>query len=204
MGVTDVHHHLGTPTLKIMTISSSSFSSASPARTVGCGSLINSAPEADATYVLPTWRRYIGTFCQHARPALAHAAGTDYVMIISGGYGIARADEPIGWYDKSCSLLTGRPVFSSRLSSAKPSAPGRRRSWHLLQPPPNTPGCCGARPGARPESCLASHHHRSHRRRHQRSTTTTWPGISRLLDPLVRQLPARHDGATPPMRQLVA
>ena len=25
-------------------------------------------------------------------------------MIISGGYGIARADEPIGWYDKILQL----------------------------------------------------------------------------------------------------
>jgi hypothetical protein len=50
--------------------------------------------------VLPAWRRYTGTFYQHARPALADAVATGHVAIISGGYGIVRADEPIGWYDK--------------------------------------------------------------------------------------------------------
>jgi len=50
--------------------------------------------------VLPAWRRYTGTFYQHARPALADPVAAGHVVIISGGYGIARADEPIGWYDK--------------------------------------------------------------------------------------------------------
>jgi hypothetical protein len=55
---------------------------------------------ADTAHVLPAWRRYTGTFYQHARPALADAVATGHVVIISGGYGIARADELIGWYDK--------------------------------------------------------------------------------------------------------
>jgi hypothetical protein len=55
---------------------------------------------ADTAHVLPAWRRYTGTFYQHARPALADAVAAGHVVIISGGYGIARADEPIGWYDK--------------------------------------------------------------------------------------------------------
>jgi Swt1-like HEPN len=56
--------------------------------------------EADTAHLLPAWRRYAGTFYQSARPALADAVATGHVVIISGGYGIARADEPIGWYDK--------------------------------------------------------------------------------------------------------
>jgi hypothetical protein len=59
---------------------------------------------ADTARVLPAWRRYTGTFYQHARPALAHAVGTGHVVIISGGYGIARGEEPIGWYDKILQL----------------------------------------------------------------------------------------------------
>jgi hypothetical protein len=55
---------------------------------------------ADTGHVLPAWRRYTGTFYQSARPALADAVAAGHVVIISGGYGIARADEPIGWYDK--------------------------------------------------------------------------------------------------------
>jgi len=60
--------------------------------------------KADTAHVLPAWRRYSGTFYQHARPALADAVAAGHVVIISGGYGIARADEPIGWYDKVLQL----------------------------------------------------------------------------------------------------
>ncbi len=60
--------------------------------------------QADTTYLLPAWRRYTGTFYQHAQPALAQAVTTGHVVIISGGYGIARAGEPIGWYDKALQL----------------------------------------------------------------------------------------------------
>jgi len=59
---------------------------------------------ADTAHVLPAWRRYTGTFYQHARPALASAVVAGHVVIISGGYGIAHADEPIGWYDKVLQL----------------------------------------------------------------------------------------------------
>jgi len=37
---------------------------------------------------------------RHARPALGEAAAAGNVVIISGGYGLADACEPIGWYDK--------------------------------------------------------------------------------------------------------
>jgi hypothetical protein len=55
---------------------------------------------ADTARVLPAWRRYVGAFYQNARPALADAVARGHIVIISGGYGIARANEPIGWYDK--------------------------------------------------------------------------------------------------------
>jgi len=60
--------------------------------------------KADTTHVLPAWRRYTGAFYQYARPALADAVARGQVVIISGGYGIARGDEPIGWYDKVLQL----------------------------------------------------------------------------------------------------
>jgi hypothetical protein len=59
---------------------------------------------ADTAHVLPAWRRYTGTFYQHARPVLADAVAAGHVVIISGGYGLARAEEPIGWYDKVLQL----------------------------------------------------------------------------------------------------
>jgi hypothetical protein len=59
---------------------------------------------ADTAHVLPAWRRYTGTLYQHAQLALADAVATGHVVIISGGYGIVGADEPIGWYDKVLQL----------------------------------------------------------------------------------------------------
>lgn len=60
--------------------------------------------KADSTRVLPAWRRYTGTFYQHAQPALTDAVARAHVVIISGGYGIVRGDEPISWYDKVLQL----------------------------------------------------------------------------------------------------
>jgi hypothetical protein len=76
---------------------------------------------ADTTRVLPAWRRYSGTFYQHARPALAAAVTTSHVVIISGGYGIARGDEPIGWYDKILDLADWPPglLESALISQAQ-------------------------------------------------------------------------------------
>ena len=58
------------------------------------------AAETDMARQLPAWRRYDGTFYRYARTALADAVETGNVVIISGGYGVARAQELIGWYDK--------------------------------------------------------------------------------------------------------
>lgn len=54
--------------------------------------------------MLPAWRRYAGTFYQHAHPALAEAVNRGHVVIVSGGYGLVRAEAPIGWYDKMLQL----------------------------------------------------------------------------------------------------
>jgi len=68
------------------------------------------------TRVLPAWRRYTGTFYQHANPALADAVTHGHVLIISGGYGILRAEELIGWYDRQLNLADWpRGVLESAL-----------------------------------------------------------------------------------------
>ena len=57
--------------------------------------------DADERRVMPAWRRYKGRFYQQAERGLgpAVAAGVP-VIILSGGYGLLRADEPIGTYNK--------------------------------------------------------------------------------------------------------
>jgi len=50
--------------------------------------------------LLPAWRRYTGTFYRYASPVLREAVASGNVVIISGGFGVVRADEPITWYDK--------------------------------------------------------------------------------------------------------
>jgi hypothetical protein len=76
---------------------------------------------ADTSRVLPAWRRYTGTFYQHAQPALADAVAHGHVVIISGGYGIARAIEPIAWYDKILQLTDWPPSLleSALISEAR-------------------------------------------------------------------------------------
>ncbi len=59
------------------------------------------AVPSDRSRLLPAWRRYMGGFYQHAGSALADAVADGNVVIISGGYGIVPAREPIGWYDRA-------------------------------------------------------------------------------------------------------
>ena len=63
----------------------------------------------DAGGLLPAWQRYQGGFYRSAGPALAKAAEAGNVAIISGGYGVARAQETIGWYDKVLRLADWPP-----------------------------------------------------------------------------------------------
>ncbi len=62
------------------------------------------APQArlDESTLVPAWQRYSGTLYQAASPALTEvfAARPDLsVIIISGGYGLVLATEPIGCYE---------------------------------------------------------------------------------------------------------
>jgi hypothetical protein len=59
---------------------------------------------ADLSKLLPAAQRYTGTFYQQTGTALADAAAPGHLVIISGGYGIVRSDELIGWYDKQLRL----------------------------------------------------------------------------------------------------
>lgn len=63
-----------------------------------------STADADETRLLPAWRRYSGTFYQRAHRALTEAVANGHVVIISAGYGLVRADEPIGTYNKKLHL----------------------------------------------------------------------------------------------------
>ena len=61
------------------------------------------APQAklDESALLPAGERYTGTLYQAAGDALDVLAGSGAsLLIISGGYGVVRPAEPIGWYDQ--------------------------------------------------------------------------------------------------------
>jgi hypothetical protein len=58
------------------------------------------AARADESKLLPAWRRYSrGHFYTQAGLALPQAVKVANVLILSGGYGLLHADEPIGNYD---------------------------------------------------------------------------------------------------------
>lgn len=63
----------------------------------------------DTSELLPAWQRYQGGFYRSAGPALPEATVAGKVVIISGGYGVAHAQEPIGWYDKRLRLADWPP-----------------------------------------------------------------------------------------------
>jgi hypothetical protein len=59
----------------------------------------------DESLLLPAWRRYTGNFYKASGASLADAVvGNVPVVIISGGYGVVLADEPIGMYGQRFSL----------------------------------------------------------------------------------------------------
>jgi len=64
----------------------------------------------DRTRLLPAWQRYDGHFYKAARSTLMRAvADRSHILIISGGYGLVRAEENIGDYDKRFRLSDWRP-----------------------------------------------------------------------------------------------
>ena len=60
-----------------------------------------SRAKLDESALLPAAERYTGTLYQAAGDALDVLAGSGAgLLIISGGYGVVRPAEPIGWYDQ--------------------------------------------------------------------------------------------------------
>jgi hypothetical protein len=60
--------------------------------------------EVDDRYHLPAWRRYSGYFYRNVGEALPEAIGNGRTLILSGGYGVVRGDEPIAHYDRKLKL----------------------------------------------------------------------------------------------------
>ena len=59
----------------------------------------------DSSRLLPAWQRYIGHFYQAATPALQQAVRNHaHILIVSGGYGLVRAEENIGDYNNQFRL----------------------------------------------------------------------------------------------------
>ena len=57
--------------------------------------------QLDESTLLPAWMRYDGTLYQMAKAALESALKNGrHIIVISGGYGLILADEPIGQYDQ--------------------------------------------------------------------------------------------------------
>ena len=57
--------------------------------------------QLDDELVTPAWQRYTGGFYKAAGTSLGQAASVGAnIAILSGGYGVVRADEEIGWYEK--------------------------------------------------------------------------------------------------------
>jgi hypothetical protein len=61
--------------------------------------------QVDESTLLPAWTRYTGLLYESVRDSLASAIDRgEYILIISGGYGVVKAAEPIGWYDAVLNL----------------------------------------------------------------------------------------------------
>ncbi|RSN07033.1 hypothetical protein DMC63_36035 [Streptomyces sp. WAC 05977] len=60
--------------------------------------------KVDGGGLRPAWLRYTGNFYRNVGGALGEAAASGRLLILSGGYGILRADEPISSYDRKLKL----------------------------------------------------------------------------------------------------
>jgi hypothetical protein len=66
---------------------------------------LRSKSRLDESRLLPAWQRYSGTLYETAGDAVGRAVEDGLpIVIISGGYGLLLADEPIGTYDRKFSL----------------------------------------------------------------------------------------------------
>ncbi|AUI59446.1 hypothetical protein B1H26_19305 [Amycolatopsis sp. BJA-103] len=60
--------------------------------------------KVDSGGLRPAWLRYNGHFYRNVGGALGEAVEHGRTLILSGGYGILRADEPISYYDRKLKL----------------------------------------------------------------------------------------------------
>jgi hypothetical protein len=61
---------------------------------------VRSAAAIDETTLIPAWNRYAGSLYEHGRVAIRDLLGAGaHVAIVSGGYGVVLATEPIGMYE---------------------------------------------------------------------------------------------------------
>jgi hypothetical protein len=61
--------------------------------------------KVDESTLLPAWMRYTGLLYESARESLASAIDHgEHILIISGGYGVVKVEEPIGWYEAILNL----------------------------------------------------------------------------------------------------
>jgi hypothetical protein len=61
--------------------------------------------QVDETTLMPAYLRYAGQLYEHASKSIGAAvAAGQRVLVVSGGYGLLLADEPIGMYEKRFSL----------------------------------------------------------------------------------------------------
>jgi hypothetical protein len=83
--------------------------------------------DLDESTLLPAWRRYSGHFYAAAGAALSDAIEQDArVVILSGGYGLVDAREPIGIYNKALKPGDWPPGLLEGLLVDKAAAPGVR------------------------------------------------------------------------------
>lgn len=61
--------------------------------------------QVDDRQLLPAWQRYSGTLYRTASTRIGDAISAGVpILIVSGGYGLVLAEEPIGWYERRFSL----------------------------------------------------------------------------------------------------
>jgi hypothetical protein len=68
----------------------------------------------DDRLVMPAWQRYTGHFYRQAGDTLRDATAGGRLVIISGGYGLIRGDEPIAYYDRRLRLADWPPGLLER------------------------------------------------------------------------------------------
>lgn len=62
---------------------------------------MRSRAQVDDRLVMPAWQRYNGHFYDATQSSLHDAVSANaHIAILSGGYGVVRAEEEIGWYER--------------------------------------------------------------------------------------------------------